>query len=81
MFKTFQCQFVIKTDLRDRTHNINYKIKCYEIMIEKFFPLTLPKDFKSLFCGFYFNFCAASHIHVVILIFTEDLGLRRPGTS
>lgn len=38
---------------------------------------TLPKDLKGLLCRLDFNFCAAGHIHIMILIFTEILGLRR----
>lgn len=43
---------------------------------EHIVTFTLPKDFEGLLCGLDLDFCAAGHIHVMILIFTEDLGLR-----
>lgn len=52
-----------KTDRSERNH----------------FQLTLPKDFKSLFCGLHLHFGAASHIHVVVLILAENFGLRWSG--
>lgn len=56
-------------------------LKCFKICKQlhgayeedNIFTLTFPKDFKSLLCRFYLHFRAASNIHVMILIFTENL--------
>ena len=41
--------------------------------------LTHVKHFKGLFCALNFYLCGSTDVHVVVLIFTHDLGLKGPG--
>lgn len=43
--------------------------------------LTLPKDFEGLFGGLDLDLRAPGHVHVMILIFTQNLGLGRSDGS